>query len=147
MVQVAGNANRAPHEFYVSICYIRNLEQGLEVHYRIFKDDLDAAVGSTHEDYCRVVSEYVLDHFSLHLDGMEVQLGSPTCKKEGDGQLTTYTCILKANPITNPSILRVRSTVLLDVLDDQVNMIHYIDPQGRRSVNLDYQHTTSTIDL
>ncbi len=141
------------HEFYISICYIKQVEDHLVVDYRVFRDDVEIALKTTlsstsKENFCQNISSYIQDHFEILLDGKLVRLRSEDCKYEGTGQLETVSCRLVSDPYpASASNMKISSSVLLDAFDDQVNMIHVQLGALKKSMNLDRDRLEFSLNL
>ncbi|NND35086.1 MAG: hypothetical protein HKN76_21045 [Saprospiraceae bacterium] len=134
------------HTFYISVCYITQEEEQVQVDYRMFKNDLDQALRAAKRiepempssDYCAVVALYVQNHFQISTDADTIAFNLLQCDLAGEGQLETVTCKLQGSmPSVYWSNMRIKSTVLLDEFEDQVNMMHAKINGIKKSVNLD----------
>lgn len=138
------------HAFYVSICYIsKDDAQHIEVRHRIFRNDFELGMQQYKQagywifnDSSHIrkdVSEYMDSHFHVLFEGASVDLKLKDCYAEGEGVTETITIILRSEQAFMQSgNIKVKSTVLLNVYEDQVNMVHVIDKnRKRKSKNLD----------
>ena len=140
-----------PHEFYVSITYLKSDgEQELQIRHRIFKDDLEMAVGLISPLSDGMIEQSVQDKIFNYLEkcatvlinGSALTTDRDLILVEGEGVTCTIEC---RRMVTLPEVsgsLIFDNRILLDVLDDQINMTHFIPIEGRRrSENLDARLT------
>ncbi|MBK8506303.1 MAG: hypothetical protein IPL46_31340 [Saprospiraceae bacterium] len=118
--------------------------------YRIFKDDVVSALGkiAMENEFCEQVSSYIQSRFQISEDSRRLHLNLVSCNTEGDGKFETISCILTSDDhFPDASALMVQSTVLLEVYDDQVNMIHVQMQSAKKSMNLDRDRKTFEVVL
>ncbi len=139
------------HAFYVSICYIsKDDAQHMEVRHRIFRNDFELGLqqykkvdqwifSDTSQSKKRDVSQYMDANFQVLYEGKSVSLPLLDCYAEGEGVTETITIILRSEQaFIESGQIKVKSSVLLDIYEDQVNMVHVIDKdRKRKSKNLD----------
>lgn len=123
------------HDFHVSISEMeRNADSGrLEIAVKVFTDDLEEAIArrglqqanigtSTEHDSAQVFIDRYLSEMLLVWDDNDpitlVYLGS-----EPSADATW--CYLESEPLRSLGRLRVRNSLLYEVFDDQVNIIHF----------------------
>lgn len=131
------------HDFYISICYIKVVDEYLEIDYRVFKNDAEVAMMTTgdlpSDDFCLRISSYIQKNFHIIIDGIPLIVKLVDCKNEGIGQLETVACrLISDQPFLNAREVKISSTVLLESFDDQVNMIHFQMGNLKKSMNLDH---------
>lgn len=143
--------SRPYHDFYISICYIKMVDEKLQVNYRVFKNDAEVALSSNESEnpgFCADLGKYILSHFQIQEDENPLDLQLVGCTSEGSGNLETINCQLIAKNHKNISEkLEINSTVLLDSFDDQVNMIHVQLGDVKKSMNLDRDRHSFSIEL
>lgn len=139
------------HAFYVSICYIlKDDAQHMEVRHRIFRNDFELGMqqykqvdqwifSESSERMRKEVREYISSNFQIQFEGTSVELTLVDCYAEGEGVTETITVILRSEDVFRyPGNLKVKSSVLFAIYEDQVNMVHVIDKdRKRKSKNLD----------
>ncbi len=139
------------HAFYVSICYIsKDDAQHMEVRHRIFRNDFELGMqqfnhvnqwifSDSSEQIKMDVKEYIDANFQVFNEGASVNLSLVDCYAEGEGVTETITVILRSeNAFEQSGSIKVKSSVLLAIYEDQVNMVHVIDKdRKRKSKNLD----------
>jgi len=121
------------HEFYVSLTEVRfnpNSER-VEVSIRVFPDDLDRALLEKHGIHSQLASEleapeadsllrlYLLDHFSLGVDGQSLELEYLGKEPEADA----IWCYLESKTISEPKSYRIYNSILTQSFEDQVNIV------------------------
>ena len=121
------------HEFYVSLTEVRyNPRSGrLEVSIRVFPDDLDRALQEEHGIFTQLASEleapeadsllgaYLLDHFSLELNGQPLELEYLGKEAEADA----IWCYLESDSLSPPRTYQVVNSILVAHFPDQVNIV------------------------
>ncbi len=146
------------HEFYVSICYIQiTPDNQIEIKQRIFRNDLELGVARDisedrwvfQDDSASInqVMDYVIDHLSLEIDDVEVPLQAQIIEAEGEGPTETIN-ILLAGKLSKgfENHVTIESSILLDIYDDQVNMVHVrFSDFKRKSKNLDHTEPSFTV--
>lgn len=123
------------HPIHVSVCDIEYDEerQALEVVQRIFLDDLEKAIraqeGKPQLDITRpegdkttdeMVGKYLKDHFHITVNGKEESYNYLGHEIEADA-LYAYVEIEKVKKLKS---VKVFSSILTDIYDDQVNLVH-----------------------
>ena len=139
------------HEFYVSICYLKVIDSHqLEIRHRIFKDDLELAIrefqgdraillDSSHQE---IISQYLIEVTSLEINHEKLTPEFIGMSIEGEGVTSAVECTFKVKmPAAEVVQMVFSSRVLIDHYDDQINMTHFISPEGRKSKNLDAKFT------
>ncbi len=142
------------HEFYVSISHVIQKENAIELDCRVFADDILLAIGdqidgSTNDSLvCNTTLEYLQRHMQINLNGQKLLMERQRCFMEGDGRLKTIRCLLRCEipPIEIISV-QITSTVLIEQLEDQINMIHLEFAQKRKSKNLDKDRRSFTVTI
>lgn len=123
-----------PHDFHVSITQMAlNDRSGqLEIAVKVFTDDLETAIqpkgteplrlGTEREDPRGkiLIGAYINRNLRVKVDGAPVVLTFLGKEMEADA---TW-CYFESAPIGKFSKLDVTNTLLIDLFDDQVNIIH-----------------------
>jgi len=134
------------HKFYVSLTEIRyNPEsERLEVSMRIFPDDLDQALErnfgiSTHlatelesNEADSLLQVYLDFHFALEVDGAPVILKYLGKEPEADA----IWCYMESVSIKNFGSIQIRSSLLTEEFEDQVNIIQVYAGKWNKGVLL-----------
>lgn len=139
------------HDFYISICYIKSVDGELQINYRVFKDDAQIALGNptlVNEDFCSNIADYIVSHFGITEDSHPLHLVLKDCTYEGSGKFETVSCLFVAEDHqVDAGELKINSSVLLDVYDDQVNMIHVQMGDTKKSMNLDRDRKSFSLPI
>ena len=131
------------HPFHVSVTEIsyNNSNKHLEISVRIFADDLENAL----EKYARtrfdlidslndpsaqkILEMYLKKNFIVKQHGKLTELNFLGSEIDED-VIWSY---LESSPVKNPETIWVSNTLLLDLFDDQVNLVHLVIGQNTRS--------------
>jgi hypothetical protein len=138
------------HDFYISVCYIKEVDKQLQVTYRLFMDDAVSAIGDIQieNEFCEQISSYIQSKFRIMEDHRSLHLNLNSCSMEGDGRFETVSCIMTSEDhFSDAAAMTIESTVLLEVYDDQVNMIHVQMEATKKSMNLDRDRKTFEVIL
>lgn len=139
------------HDFYISICYIKQTNGDLQINYRVFKNDAEVALAENEKEnpqFCSDLGMYIIRNFQILEDGKALELQLVDCTNEGSGSLETINCqLLAKNHHALSERLEINSTVLLDSFDDQVNMIHLQLDGVKKSMNLDRDRKSFILSL
>ncbi len=131
------------HPFHVSVTEIsyNGHNKHFEISVRIFTDDLENALekyANTRFDLIqslndssvqKILESYMLSHFVVKQYGKPVPLNFLGSEPDED-VIWSY---LESPPVENPASIWVRNTLLLDLFDDQVNLVHLVIGQNTRS--------------
>ena len=113
-------------------------------------DDALSALGEipVEEEFCERVSSYIQSKFRVSEDNRFLTFNLKFCIKEGDGKFETISCILTSEDhLPEALALTIESTLLLEVFDDQVNMIHLQMEHIKKSTNLDRDRMSFEVQL
>jgi len=123
------------HDFHVSISQMEhNVSSGrIEVAVKVFTDDLEEALArkglrkagigtaSEHDSAQVFIARYLYEKIRVRNDGKAL-----TFVYLGSEQAADATwCYLESEPVESLGRLRVSNTLLHEVFDDQVNIIHF----------------------
>ncbi len=147
------SCNLTLHEFYVSITYLKQQDQHLEIRHRIFKDDLELVVGPfewsdkqpLNDSLQSKIFQYLESKTQCVINDKALPTKLQAVSVEGEGATCTVEC---RRVLTLPAQMEsffFENRILLAELDAQINMTHYISSQGRRSENLDARLTKFVI--
>ncbi|MEN8227942.1 MAG: DUF6702 family protein [Bacteroidota bacterium] len=134
----------AMHEFYVSLTEVRyNSRSGrVEVSIRVFPDDLDRALLEKHGIHTQLASEleapeadsllkvYLLDHFSLEINGQFLELEYLGKEPEADA----IWCYLESETVSEPKSYRIHNSILTMSFEDQVNIVQVYQGEWNRGL-------------
>ena len=134
------------HPFHISVCDIDydSKTQALQATHRLFLDDLERAINTKHDLQLDIlntpqvevrdslVKEYVLSHFHVAVDGAAKE-GEYLGAEIEDGVWYSYIEIPNVGPFTK---IRVTDSVLMEIFDDQVNLVHVKYMEKTRSLKL-----------
>lgn len=145
----------AEHEYYVSVGEMRlNLEtEQLEFALRIFSDDLEYALSQEGHPGVDIlndpeaeawVADYVLDNFEISsADNRAIQLHFAGMEGDADAVFV----YLKSEGSIIPMSIRIRHAILMDHFPDQVNILHYSNPERPSSYRFSDESDVENIDL
>ena len=134
------------HKFYVSLTEVRfNPEsKRIEVSIRIFPDDLDRALFESEGIHTQLATElelpeadsllklYLLDHFSLEVDGKAIELEYLGKEPEADA----IWCYMESEKVAEPSAYTVYNSILTQTFEDQVNIVQVYQEKWNKGLLL-----------
>lgn len=143
------------HKFYVSLTEIRYNpgSERLEVSMRIFPDDLDRALEqnfgiSTHlatelesNEADSLLQVYLGFHFALEVDGVPVILKYLGKEPEADA----IWCYMESEAINNFGSIQIRSSLLTEEFEDQVNIIQVYAGKWNKGLLLTREQTSDQL--
>lgn len=138
----------ARHPFYVSVTEINHNRQvkSLEITCKIFADDLedilkknykttvDLASKAQQATTDRLVNDYFTHHLLLAADGKPVKLSYVGFEKESE---SAY-CYFEVPNVASLKKLAVSNSILQDLTDEQINIMHVTVNGSRKSYKLNY---------
>lgn len=136
------------HPFHVSTTEINHNEKDktLEISCRIFIDDFESALEKqfkTKADLSKeemktamdtLVKKYILDHLKIKPDNRSAALNYVGFEKESDAAWV----YLQVDNIASVKKLEIVNSILFDLFDDQMSIIHVKVNGIRKSTKLDY---------
>jgi len=145
------------HKFYVSLTEVRyNLQtERFEVSMRIFPDDMDrlllertginTQLGTEleHKDADSLLMVYLLEDFTLQINGEELDLSYIGKESESDA----IWCYLESSRVAAPETITVRSVILTEYFLDQVNIIQVYHGKWNKGLLLDRNQNSGTLTL
>jgi len=151
-----GDQNPVIHPFHVGVVEINHnaAEATLEVQCKLFTDDFEAVLSkvykrkadliatSLHASMDSVVQHYLKTHLSLQVNGKTVSLNYLGFEQEREA-VYVYLEVEKA-----PSMIEkaaVETSLLYELYDDQVNLIHFSTRNMRKSAKLEYPATSAPL--
>ena len=110
---------------------------------KINKSRVDLTSDKTTADNNKRIFEYIKSHLQITADGKPVQLSFVGYEKE-DVVVYSYLQVDNINSVKNVTIV---NTLMHDMFDDQVNIIHVIVKGERKSTKLDYPVSSAKIEF
>lgn len=143
------------HPFYVSVTEIRHnkTKQELEVSCRIFADDLENALKkqsgapldiihpANRQQMDSLIAVYLNKHLFVTTDGKAVRLHYLGYKIEEEAAW----CFLTAEKVPAFKRVHIRNNILYSEHPNQINMIHVILGEVRKSTKLDNPRTDADV--
>ena len=137
-----------PHPFHVSTTEINHnaIDKTLEISCRIFIDDFesclskqyhtkaDLSAASVKTSMDTLVKKYLSAHLQIKADGKAAQMQYLGFEKE-DEAVNVY---FEADKIVSVKKIEINDSILHDLYDDQINIIHVVVGGNRKSTKLDY---------
>ena len=135
------------HPFYVSVTEIRHnaAQQELEVSCRIFADDLEAALRTANKTNVDImhpanrkavdgfINSYLQQHLHITVDGKPVVLKYLGYQIEEEAAW----CFLEAKQVPSVKKVHITNDILYSQHESQINMMHVIVKEERKSTKLD----------
>lgn len=136
------------HPFHVSVVEINhnNTEKTLEISCKIFTDDFEKVLLQNYKAKVdlinppnkaamdSLVKKYIFSHFSLKANGKPVSFSYVGFENE-DAAVFGY---VEVDNIASLSKLEITNSLMYDLFDDQVNIMHVIVNGNRKSTKLNY---------
>ncbi len=155
LLLLLGLGSWSMHKFYVSLTEVRfNSESGqIEVSIRIFPDDLDRALFEREGIHTQLATElespeadsllglYLLDHFSLEVNGESIELEFLGKEPEADA----IWCYLESDQIAEPRAYTVYNSILTQSYEDQVNIVQVYQGKWNKGLMLDRDHRSDQL--
>ena len=137
-----------PHPFHVSTLEINHnaTDKTLEISCRIFIDDFESCLSKQYHTKAdlsaasvktrmdTLVKKYLSTHLQIKADGKAVQMQYLGFEKE-DEAVNVY---FEADNIATVKRVEINDSILQDLYDDQMNIIHVVVGGNRKSTKLDY---------
>jgi len=134
------------HDIHVSVIELEQKENG-EWHFsvRIFLDDLMNACGLTpgeelpaaYSSSDEIIEQYLHEHFSVSIGGVTQDLSYE--ESVADQMSVWIDLTLQVDEHRAGEVVKVKNTILLDLFDDQLNLLHLRQGDTRRSFTFDQQ--------
>ena len=135
------------HPFHVSVCDMEydTDSRALQITYHIFLDDLEDALKKKYDSRLDIINprdeqqrdlwveSYLMEHFRVEVNG-KPQEGNYLGHELEEGAMF---CYIEIEGVKRLKSLKVSSTILTEIFDDQVNLVH-VKVDGRiKSLKLD----------
>ena len=145
-----------PHKFYMSHTIVEQNPRtsSVEVTMRLFTDDLERAIGGTEQlplflgDAAKepafvqhLVRDYLLQHFSISIDGIPMHLQWVGKETEAD---ITY-CYFEFTPPRSIHSIIVHNDIMLELFPDQKNTVDLRMTGWQQTLYLHKDRRTETI--
>ncbi|MGB8191098.1 MAG: DUF6702 family protein [Chitinophagaceae bacterium] len=144
------------HPFFVSVTEINHnvKDKTIEISCKTFTDDLETAIEKvsnhkpdlTHPKDAaaaeKAVADYIKKHLQVKADGKLLQLEFVGYEKENEAIWSYF----QVSNVPSVKKLEVTTSVLFEVSDKQINLIHATVGGNRKSVKLDYPAGNTTFD-
>ena len=155
LILLLGLGSWSMHKFYVSLTEVRfNSESDrIEVSIRIFPDDLDHALFESEGIHTQLATElelpeadsllkfYLLDHFSLEVNGERIKLEYLGKEPEADA----IWCYLESEQIGEPGDYLVYNSILTPTFEDQVNIVQVYQGKWNKGLMLSRDHRSDQL--
>jgi len=151
---LTGIAKEKKHPLHVSTTEvnINAKDKTLEISSRIFSDDFEAILVKLYKQKTdlsnpamktqmdALVKKYLLSHLQIKVNGKVVPLNY--IGFEIDHEATNI--YLEAEKVTTPKSVEVSSTILYDMFDDQMSIVHVVRGITRKSTKILYPDKSFT---
>jgi hypothetical protein len=141
--------NKALHPIHISTLEIEHnaTDKNLEITCKIFWDDFETILTKNNKNVRvdltseknlagnnKLVSSYISNHLNLTIDDKPVALIFVGFEKE-DAVIYSY---LEVNNINSVNKVSITNSIMHDMFDDQIEIIHVIINGNRKSTKLEY---------
>jgi len=155
MGQAGGRGKTDSHPLYISVTEINHnaKDKTLEISCKIFTNDFETALSKTAQGKVdlsnpatktamdKLVSEYILKHLQLKVDGKPVTLVFAGSEKETDATWSYF----QANGIATLKRIDITNSLLYDAFEQEINIVHVSVGGDRKSTRLNYPQTAATV--
>jgi hypothetical protein len=145
------------HPFHVSTTEINHnaTDKTLEISCRIFTNDFETILEKNYKTKIdlthpkdkaatdKIVSDYIMKHLQLKVDGKAVTLSYLGFEIDNDA-VSAY---LQVDNIASVKKEEVTNSLMYDLYDDQISIIHVIVGGNRKSTKLDYPDTVAKFEF
>jgi hypothetical protein len=140
--------SKKAHPFHVSVTEIDHnaTEKTLEIGCKLFTDDFESILEKTYKTKVdltnptdraatgKLVSDYINKHFIIKVDGKPISLAAIGFEKESEA---TW-CYLQGDNVAAVKKVEITNTLLYDLFDDQVGIMHVKVDGTRKSTKLSF---------
>lgn len=148
--------NRNPHPFYVSITELHHnqKENTLEISCKMFADDFENTLKTQYKTAIdiakpkdirqaeKLVYDYMQKHLQLKINGKSVTSQFVGFEKENE----SVWCYLQISSVTQLKKLEIANSLLYEMYDTQMGIIHAISGGVRKSTRVVYPNTNALIE-
>lgn len=145
------------HPFYVSITEINHnaKDKTLEISCKIFIDDMEEVLKKNYSkliDFSNekqkaqneaLITDYVLKHLTIAADGKATRLSFVGFEKDKE---SVY-CYFEVANVPHIKKLNLTNSLLQDLNEEQINILHVIVNGGRKSYKLDYPKKEASFEF
>ena len=140
------------HELYLSITTIQHQrdDQKLSIQVRLFVDDLEESIlqekgvqlglwkNTPFDNAQDYVEEYICSRLLIQINELSVPLDFIGLQIESAEIVEDHViiCELQAYDISEISSIRIRNSLLIETIDDQVNIVNILAKESRKTFNL-----------
>jgi hypothetical protein len=138
----------ARHPFYVSVTEMKHVAKTrlLEISCKMFAEDMQDVLKQNYKTAVdfdnnklqaqnnKLISDYILKHLSLNIDGKAAAIKYVGFEKENE----SIFCYFEVDNIPPPAKVVVTNSILQDFKQEQINIVHVIVNGNRKSTKLDY---------
>ena len=142
------SGNKAAHPLHLATVEIDHnaTDKTLEITCKTFWDDFESILSKVNKSKVDLVGgkdtagnnkkifEYIKSHLQITIDGKPVQMSFVGYEKE-DVVVYSY---LQVDNVSSVKKVSIVNTLMHDMFDDQVEIIHFIVNGNRKSTKLDY---------
>jgi hypothetical protein len=146
VVLLSAKPNR--HPFHVSVIEINHnvSEKSLEISCKIFTDDFEKVLAQNYKTKVdlinppskpamdTLVKKYILSHLVIKANGQPVSMNYVGFENDKEAAYG-YVEVINVPAVSR---LDVTNSIMYDLFDDQVNIMHIIVKGGRKSTKLNY---------
>lgn len=136
------------HPFYVSVTEINHnsKDKALEISCRIFIDDMENVLKQNYKTPVdlsnaklqaqndKLINDYITKHLSLTADSKTLNLTYIGFEKESESVF----CYFEVPQVAGVKNLKLTNSILQDLTNDQINIMHVTVGGTRKSYKLDY---------
>ena len=154
---VAPSPAPLPHPLYVSVTEINHnaTDKNLEISCKIFTDDFEKTLAKIYNkkvdlfnpinkaETDKQVTEYVRKRLLIMLDGKAVPLEFVGFERENDA---VWSYFQAAVPVA-PKKVEIKNTILYEMYDKEINLMHVSVGGNRKSTRLNYPDTDARLDF
>lgn len=145
------------HPLHLSVVEINHNpgEKTLEISCKIFTDDFEKILAKNYQTRVdlitpadrkpmdKLISDYIAKHLSVAADGKQLTFSYLGFERENE---VIYSYVQVEN-VATVSRIDVVNTLMHDMFDDQINMMHVIVGGKRKSSKLDYPGSKLTVSF
>lgn len=148
---------RTLHPFHVSTTEINHnaKDKDLEISCKIFLDDFesclskqfhvkaDLSAANMRTAMDSLIKKYLIGHLQIRADNKQMGLNYLGFEKDGEAA----NIYLEADNIVSVKKVSVVNSILQDMYDDQINIVHVIVGGNRKSTKLDYPNKDASFEF
>ncbi|HEX5624539.1 MAG TPA: DUF6702 family protein [Saprospiraceae bacterium] len=145
------------HPFYISVTEIHfnPVSQKFEISVKLFTDDFEKVLRQIHHQSVNLlepgdaermqqwVDQYILGRLKIIMDRKEIVLTGLGSEREEEA----YWSYFESDACSLPKQVEIRSTLLHDAFQEQINIVHLSIGSFKKSFKLDYPESVAKFDL